>query len=41
MQDYISILILSVAVGFLLWKYVVKKLASSSDKNCGPDCNCS
>ncbi len=40
MQTLIAILLLASAVGFMLWKYVIKRFATSPDKDCGPDCKC-
>jgi|GEM_PF-3295189 hypothetical protein len=43
MQTIIAISLLAIAVGFLGWNFVGKKLAKSSDKpgDCGTDCKCS
>lgn len=42
MQTIIAISILAIAVGFLSWNFVGKKLVKSTDKSgdCGPDCKC-
>jgi hypothetical protein len=44
MQTIIAISLLAVAVGFLSWSFVGKKLMKSKDTSgtgdCGPDCNC-
>lgn len=41
MQTIIAISLLTIAIGFLGWNFLGKKLVKSSDKgDCGPDCKC-